>query len=115
LPSQRELGEQFGVSRTVIREAVGSLVARGIIEVRSGSGLRLAPVDAGSVAESMTESMRFFVRANDGLDYGKVHEVRVMVESDMAQRAAERATDSDVADIRRRADAMESSGDDLEA
>ena len=41
LPSERELGEQFGVSRTVIREAVRALAAKGIVEVRSGSGLRV--------------------------------------------------------------------------
>ena len=29
LPSERELGEQFGVSRTVVREAVRALVAKG--------------------------------------------------------------------------------------
>ena len=37
LPSERELGEQFNVSRTVVREAVRALVAKGVIEVRSGS------------------------------------------------------------------------------
>ena len=36
LPSERELGEQFNVSRTVVREAVRALVAKGVIEVRSG-------------------------------------------------------------------------------
>src|SRR5579871_3942996 len=97
LPSQRDLGDQFGVSRTVIREAVGSLVARGVIEVRSGSGLRLATVDANSVAESMTQSMTFFVRVSEALDYAKVHEVRRMVETHMAALAAERATDDDIA------------------
>ena len=34
LPSERELGEQFGVSRTVVREAVRALVAKGVIEKR---------------------------------------------------------------------------------
>src|SRR5687767_11964606 len=54
LPSERELGEQFGVSRTVVREAVRALVAKGVIEVRSGSGLRVAAVDAAAVSESMS-------------------------------------------------------------
>ena len=53
LPSERELGEQFGVSRTVVREAVRALVAKGVIEVRSGSGLRVAAVDAAAVSESI--------------------------------------------------------------
>jgi GntR family transcriptional repressor for pyruvate dehydrogenase complex len=111
LPSQGELGEQFGVSRTVIREAVGSLAARGVIEVRSGSGLRLASADPTAVAESM----RFFVRSSEALDYAKVHEVRTMVETHMAERAAERATPEDLEEMRELCAEMERSGDDLEA
>src|ERR671925_600852 len=58
LPSERELGEQFGVSRTVVREAVRALVAKGVIEVRSGSGLRVAAVNASTVQESMSLFLR---------------------------------------------------------
>ena len=54
LPSERELGEQFGVSRTVVREAVRALAAKGVIEVRTGSGLRVAAVNAAAVSESMS-------------------------------------------------------------
>ena len=111
LPSQRELGEQYGVSRTVIREAVGSLEARGVLEVRAGSGLRLTSVDASSVAESL----RFFVRTSDVLDYSKVHEVRTMIETHCAELAATLATDSDVAAIRHWVDEQAASGEDLEA
>src|SRR2546422_9905311 len=75
LPSERELGEQFGGSRTVVREAVRALVAKGVIEVRAGSGLRVAAVDASTVQESM----RLFLRGGT-LDYEKVHEVRKMLE-----------------------------------
>jgi GntR family transcriptional repressor for pyruvate dehydrogenase complex len=111
LPSQRDLGELYGVSRTVIREAVGALEARGVIEVRAGSGLRLISVDASSVAESL----RFFVRTNDVLDYGKVHEVRAMVEAHVAELAAHRATDLDIEIIRHWRDKQAASADDLEA
>jgi GntR family transcriptional repressor for pyruvate dehydrogenase complex len=111
LPSQRDLGEQYGVSRTVIREAVGALEARGVIEVRAGSGLRLVSVDASSVAESL----RFFVRTNDVLDYKKVHEVRAMVETHVAELAAHRATDLDIEIIRHWRDKQAASADDLEA
>ena len=37
LPAINELTQQFGVSRTVIREAIGALAARGLLEVRHGS------------------------------------------------------------------------------
>jgi len=92
LPSERELGEQFGVSRTVIREAVRAVAAKGIIEVRTGSGLRVAAVDASMVSEAMN----LFLRGHESLDYDKIHEVRAMLELQIAEFAAERATDADI-------------------
>ena len=38
LPSEHKLGELFGVGRSIIREAVKSLVSKGILEVKRGSG-----------------------------------------------------------------------------
>jgi GntR family transcriptional repressor for pyruvate dehydrogenase complex len=95
LPSERELGEQFGVSRTVVREAVRALAAKGVIEVRAGSGLRVAAVNASAVSESMSLFLH-----GVGLDFEKVHEVRSMLEVHIAGLAAERATDDDIAQLR---------------
>lgn len=96
LPSERELGDQFGVSRTVIREAIRSLAAKGVVSVRSGSGVHVARVDATNV----TESMNLFLRGSGPIPYEKVHEVRTMIEISAATLAAERATDEDVAWLR---------------
>ena len=109
LPSERELGEQFGVSRTVIREAVRALVAKGVIEVRSGSGLRVAAVDASTVRESMS----LFLRGS-AFDFEKVHEVRHMLEVHIAGVAAERATDEDLSRLTDACAAMEEAIDDVE-
>jgi len=38
LPTERELGETFKVSRTVIREAIRTLEARGLAVSQTGSG-----------------------------------------------------------------------------
>ena len=95
LPSERELGEQFGVSRTVVREAVRALVAKGVIEVRSGSGLRVAAVDAAAVSESMSLFMR-----GGGIEFEKVHEVRKVLEVHIAGLAADRAGDEDLRQLR---------------
>jgi DNA-binding FadR family transcriptional regulator len=38
LPSEHELARSFGVSRPIIREALGALRAAGVVESRSGSG-----------------------------------------------------------------------------
>jgi len=110
LPSERELGEQFGVSRTVVREAVRALVAKGVIEVRSGSGLRVAAVDAAAV----TESMSLYLRGG-ALDFEKVHEVRALLEVHIAGVAAERATDADLARLREVHERMERERADVEA
>jgi GntR family transcriptional regulator, transcriptional repressor for pyruvate dehydrogenase complex len=88
LPSERELGEQFGVSRTVIREAVRALAAKGIVEVRTGSGLRVASVDESAALESLT----WYIRGGQ-IEYAKVHEVRSTIEVEMAGLAAERRTE----------------------
>jgi len=107
LPSERELGEQFGVSRTVIREAVRALAAKGVIDVRTGSGLRVAAVGSSNVSESMS----LFLRGSSTLDYPKVHEVRAMLEVEVAGLAAVRATEDDVALMRETCERMESEED----
>ena len=42
LPSERELGERFSVSRPTIREAMLALEIRGMVEARHGSGIYVA-------------------------------------------------------------------------
>lgn len=48
LPPQDELAERLGVSRTVIREAVRFLVAKGLLEARRGSGVYVRPQESGA-------------------------------------------------------------------
>ena len=77
--------------------------------MRSGSGVRIVAVDEGTVRESM----RHFVHGSR-LDYGKVDEVRRMLEVAAAGIAAERATDADVAAMDAAIDAFENECSDLE-
>jgi len=95
LPPERVLGDRFGVSRTVIREAIRSLAAKGMVEVRSGSGTVVARVGAGSVAETMQLYLRGACIDDDLID-----EVRAMVEVHVAGVAAERATEADLNGMR---------------
>jgi GntR family transcriptional repressor for pyruvate dehydrogenase complex len=66
-----------------------------VIEVRSGSGLRVAAVDAAAVSESMSLYLR-----GATLDFEKVHEVRALLEVHIAGLAAERATEEDIGELR---------------
>ncbi len=95
LPPERELGEHFGVSRTVVREAVRALVAKGVVEARTGSGLRVAAVEGSAV----TESLSLFLRSGD-MNFEHVHEVRRTIEIDMAGIAAKRANAADIEALR---------------
>ncbi|RCG32023.1 GntR family transcriptional regulator [Sphaerisporangium album] len=43
IPSQRQLEQEFGVSRDVIRQAVGHLVAMGMLKIDPGVGTSVLP------------------------------------------------------------------------
>jgi GntR family transcriptional repressor for pyruvate dehydrogenase complex len=91
LPSERELGAQFGVSRTVIREAIRALTTRGVVEVLSGRGVRVIQLDTASV----TDAMSLLLRGESSIDFPKVHEVRLMLETHIAGLVAERSSPAD--------------------
>ncbi|MEA2156554.1 MAG: GntR family transcriptional regulator, transcriptional repressor for pyruvate dehydrogenase complex [Solirubrobacteraceae bacterium] len=88
LPSERELSEQFAVSRPVVREAVRGLKARGLLVDHPRRGHVVAAVDADVVSRSLT----LYVRGRR-VDYAPLLEVRAVLEVSAAGIAAERATD----------------------
>src|SRR5512142_1357307 len=46
LPSETSLGNSFGVSRPVVREALKNLEGKGIIEIVNGKGALIRPIDS---------------------------------------------------------------------
>ena len=94
LESERHLAERFGVSRPVVREAIKTLRARGLVEVRPGNGTFI--VD--NVAEALTRwnVSNIKVASNPVL---QVFELREAMEPYMAQAAALRRTDDDLGRI----------------
>lgn len=103
IATEKQLCEQFGVSRTVIREAVRSLEAKGVVRGGPGTGLRVVAVDAENVSRSMT----LFIRGRPALSYEEVRDVRAMIEIEIAGRAAQRATPEDIARLSDAADRLE--------
>ncbi len=91
LAPEREMALQFGVSRTVIREALKSLASRGVVSVRPGSGVFVARAEASAA----TESIRLLILGASALGYEQVYEVRESLEGRIAELAAERASDAD--------------------
>ena len=87
LPPEGTLAETFGVSRTVIREAMRTLRAQGLVEVSQGRAPRVKP--AGP--EAAIASLELLLRRSEG---SLLHllEARRPIESEIARLAAERAT-----------------------
>ena len=81
LPSQRSLAEQFGVSRASVREAISALESTGLVLVRVGSGVYVAPPSAHATPW----------RFSDRCTPRDVYEARLGLESFAAGLAAARA------------------------
>jgi GntR family transcriptional repressor for pyruvate dehydrogenase complex len=96
LPPERELCEQFGVSRPVVREAVRSLIAKGLLADNPRRGHVVSALGRDMVTESLTLYLR-----GQQLDYGKLMEVRSVIEVENAGRAAERASPEQLEQLRR--------------
>jgi GntR family transcriptional regulator, transcriptional repressor for pyruvate dehydrogenase complex len=95
LPPERELCRQFGVSRTVVREAVAWLSAKNLVEVRGGASGGI--VVRGPTAEQVSDSLSLLLsHDHDPSQQAKVLEVRRLLEVEIAALAAERRTDADL-------------------
>jgi DNA-binding FadR family transcriptional regulator len=94
LPTERELMEAFGVSRTVVREAISSLRAEGLVITRQGKGAFLAR-DAARAAFRIDEADLVTLQ-----DVVRVMEVRIGLEAETAALAAARRTDAHIAQMR---------------
>jgi DNA-binding FadR family transcriptional regulator len=86
LPSERELAEQLGVSRSTVREAVQFLGAMGLVEIRHGSGT-FVRADGDLPSEWLQWTKRHQLEVHELL------EVRRGLEAVAAELAAERSHD----------------------
>jgi GntR family transcriptional repressor for pyruvate dehydrogenase complex len=95
LPTEQKLALAYGVSRTVVREAVHQLKSRRLVVSRQGSGVFVAPTPPH-------QPLVFDPTVLDSVD-AVVHvvEVRRVLETEIAALAAERATRAHVATMRR--------------
>jgi GntR family transcriptional repressor for pyruvate dehydrogenase complex len=92
LPSENEIGKMLGVSRTVVREAVRLLSARGLVEARSGSGIYVRELNSGMIRDPIDLLLR-----SRAIKVSDIVEVRALIEVHLAGLAAERATSKDIA------------------
>lgn len=109
IPTERELGEQFGVSRTVVREALKALSERGLVEIRPGRGTFVADPGVGALKQPMK---LFYQRQNVSLR--DLVEARRVVEIEVAQLAAQRAMPEQIEQLRAAIQEMDAAMGDVE-
>ncbi|MGZ9166704.1 MAG: FadR/GntR family transcriptional regulator [Anaerolineales bacterium] len=107
LPAERELSEAFGVSRTVVREAVKALEARGVLESATGSGVSVRRVDFNMVSQSLETYMQLANR--DDFEF-RLNEVRRVLEVEMVALAAVRRTTEQLTRLHQICQQMRASG-----
>lgn len=109
LGSEAQLAEQFGVSRTTIRDALRSLEAHGIVEIRTGvkGGVRVARGDPNRFADGLAVQLALV-----GLDFADALAAQLGLEWVGAELAAAQATAADLDEMARLVDRSEELVDD---
>src|SRR5579862_5422279 len=104
LPPERELARRFGVNRGSLRQVLKVLEIMGVINQRVGDGTYL-----NRSAESILDEPLDFLFVLDDLTHHELFETRLIVEPELAARAAERATPTDLAALSQSIEDMQNS------
>ena len=91
LPPERELAEMLDVSRPSVREALRGLTILGVVNVRQGGGAFISQLDA----DALLGPIRFFLSLED-MNLRELYDARSLIEGDVARRAAENMSDSQI-------------------
>ena len=92
LPNERELSENFGVSRTVVREAMKSLAQEGLVEIQPGRGTYVVYQTMDAVKRSLGNLAMFDKEQH----WDDLVQVRELFEPGIARLAALNAKPEDI-------------------
>ncbi|KAA9105092.1 FadR/GntR family transcriptional regulator [Microbacterium rhizomatis] len=110
LPSEADIAAELGLSRLTVREAIRTLVARGLVDVRQGR--------RATVAHASAEPLRAFFSAavrRDPRGLLELLEVRFAIEVSASSLAARHATRADRESLANALAAMREAGADADA
>jgi GntR family transcriptional regulator, transcriptional repressor for pyruvate dehydrogenase complex len=93
LPSEKELAEQFGTSRTTIREAIRGLELAGLLQTRTG--YNGGPFVVEPTYQLIGNSLRSLLHMNK-FDLSELFDVRLVIEPRVAELAALHATEAEL-------------------
>jgi GntR family transcriptional repressor for pyruvate dehydrogenase complex len=111
LPTERELAEQFHVSRTAVREALKTLAQKGLVDMRPGRGT----IVIDGTSQALRDSLGLVMRVSQLDRSHNLVEVREILEPEIAALAAARATEEDIAALQAAVDVMDATLHDADA
>jgi GntR family transcriptional regulator, transcriptional repressor for pyruvate dehydrogenase complex len=98
LPTEHQLCAQFGVSRTVIREAIRIVSAKGLTSIVKGKGIFVL----AATPDSVTDPLRLYLEMTGTEGYVlDIIRARQMIEPVIAAEAAVRRTGEDLARLKK--------------
>lgn len=109
LPAERDLSAELGVSRSVVREALGKLDSLGLVQRRQGSGTRVSPPSNTPVLKGF---QRLFQAG--GIDLNHLTEARLPLEITMIRLAAIHRTDDHVTRLEQQQAILQNEQSDVE-
>ncbi len=93
LPTEREMCESFGVSRTALREALRRLSARGLVTIQKGSGMYVSEINIEDAMDTL--NLYYDLKFDKNL-LSQIIEVRYIFEPEIAKLAAINRTKKDL-------------------
>jgi DNA-binding FadR family transcriptional regulator len=98
LPTELEFADELGVSRNAVREALRSLRALGVVEIKHGHGLYVAPLSLARLADGLSFWSRLLMR--DGEEVIQlIAEVRRVLECQLVGEITGKLTADDFAEM----------------
>lgn len=97
LPTERELMQRFGISRTAVREAITGLAGRGLLLTSPGCRPVVRQPSYEAALESVGDLVGHLTRDAEGAK--ALFDSRVLLEAALARHAAEHARKDDVAEL----------------
>jgi len=107
-PTEQDICAEFGVSKTTAREVIGALAARGLVTVRHGRRMEIRAVSEWNHLDPL------LLELNDDPEsvrrtLGDLHDLRMLLEPEIAARAALMASDEQLIRMEKAVERMRSS------
>lgn len=106
LPTESELSSELGVGRNTVRESLKVLQALGVIEIRHGFGMFVAPNNLSALVSGLTFRGRLSLR-HEGEEAMELIDVRQALESGLIGSAIDLLTEEHLADLKATIEAMQ--------